>query len=679
MPSTRRAGSRAPQPPDPNDLPELDLDEVGPAPSSQERPRDPARVAAAILLARAIPAGGTLSGVVVLEPWSAPWSGLLADVWVVLARPGSDLATDLLPRAGVPPPTGRWHVVSREAGDRRRDDTADDDEAADALWRGHSVLGVSSAPGRHLPHALTRAADRSLAVDPLQPNDLREVAGIVTGDTPSLALSVAACAAVSPSMLRLARRPGQSADDYLRRIAALADTVDATPDTPVLTLDKLHGMDEAVRWGRDLAADLASYRSGRLEWSAVDRGALLVGAPGTGKTTFARALAHSCGVPLVSASYAKWQAARQGHLGDLLRAYPQSLGLQGADTFDEARKAAPYVLFIDELDSFFSRTGDTRHRDWWTSVVNALLEHLDGVERREGVVVVGATNHPDLVDPAIVRSGRLDRTVHIALPDQAALAGMLRVHLGQDLAGADLMPVALHAAGATGADCERWVRGAKRRARRASREVVIADLLAEVGGSEECRPRELRRIVAVHEAGHALMLALEEPGALRHVSIVRPPQPSGSREGSHGEVAGALVDAPLDERALGAVLRRLLAGRAAEHVVFAHLTAGSGGSTGSDLARATRVALAAETALGFSERPLLWRGLWDGDAVGPLLLGDRHLAERVNARLEAAWSEVCEMLRAHRAALDEMAGRLLARGALSGPEVEAIVASCEAG
>jgi cell division protease FtsH len=168
--------------------------------------------------------------------------------------------------------------------------------------------------------------------------------------------------------------------------------------------------------------------------------------------TFAQALARSCGVPLIVGSYAQWQTSGGGHLGDLLRAM--------AASFDAARKAAPSILFIDEIDSFYARQhGDTRNRDWWANVVGGLLQLLDGVEKRDGVVVVGATNHPELVDPAIIRGGRLDRTLEIGLPDQAALAGILRVHLRDDLAHTDLMLVAMQATGATGADAERWVRG----------------------------------------------------------------------------------------------------------------------------------------------------------------------------------------------------------------------------
>lgn len=658
MSPSRRVGVRTPHFPEPSDLTGDGVDASASDTKSRKSLPDPAKAAASVMLARAIAACGALSGVIVLEVWNAAWSEAVADAWAALVcgKPGLD-ADPPFPSSDLPP-TAIWHVVVCEAKDRRRGDR-DAEEAAEALWKGHNVCAVSSSPDRHLPRALVRAADRHVALGPLLPDGLCEAAEAVTGGKPSFALSAAACAAVTPGTLRLARRADQSADDYLRRVAALTETRNATADAPIATLNDLHGMDEAVKWGRDLAADLTAYRTGNLQWFAVDRGCVLVGAPGTGKTIFAQALARACGLPLVSASYARWQAKWDGHLGDLLRAM--------AETFDEARRAAPCILFIDELDSFHSRTGETRHRDWWTSVVNALLEHLDGVEKREGVVVVGATNHLSMVDPAITRSGRLDRTLRIPMPDQAALAGMLRVHLGRDLEHADLMPVALHAAGATGADCERWVRGARRRARHAGRTMAVDDLLAEVGGVGESRPPDHLGIVAVHEAGHALVLALEQPGALRHASIAR-------RSDSDGQVAALLAEAPIDESALNAILQRLLAGRAAEHVVIGRVTAGSGGHEDSDLAQATRIALAAETALGFSDQPLLWRGLWDVRAIGPVLLGNPHLAERVNTRLEAAWDRVCALLRAHRDTLDEITGHLLARGALGGAEIDRLVA-----
>jgi ATP-dependent Zn protease len=417
-------------------------------------------------------------------------------------------------------------------------------------------------------------------------------------------------------------------------------------------------MPEAVAWGRDLARDLAAYAAGALSWRDVDRGCLLAGPPGTGKTSFARALAATCGVPLIAASYARWQSCGDGHLGTLLRAMRAS--------FDEARKAAPCILFIDELDSFPDRSADTRHRDWWTSVVGGLLEQLDGLEGREGVVVLGATNHPGMIDPAILRAGRLDRSIAIPLPDQPALAAILRVHLGDDLAGEDLARAALHARGATGADCAKWVRGARRRARGGGRAMRPEDLVAEIRGSAGAHPAEARRIPAVHEAGHALLQALERPGTLRYVSI-REDARSGGR---------TVVDVPDEEASeawVGLHLRRLLAGRAAEQEVLGQVTGGAGGPAGSDLARATRLAANAETALGLSDRPLLWRGFWDGQEMAALMMAQPDVAQRVETRLEAAYGEARAVLRRHRAELDAVVAALLEREVLEGAEVEAIL------
>jgi cell division protease FtsH len=139
-------------------------------------------------------------------------------------------------------------------------------------------------------------------------------------------------------------------------------------------------------------------------------------------------------------------------------------------SFAQAREktavAGGAILFIDEVDSFPNRETLTHHyKDYEIQVVNALLAEIDGVEGRRGVVLLAACNHPHLLDPALVRSGRLDRHIRISLPDQAALARILREHLGKDFGGESLQEAALAAAGASGADCEPFVRGARRRAR----------------------------------------------------------------------------------------------------------------------------------------------------------------------------------------------------------------------
>jgi ATP-dependent Zn protease len=281
-------------------------------------------------------------------------------------------------------------------------------------------------------------------------------------------------------------------------------------------------------------------------------------------------------------------------------------------------------------------------------------------------VVLGATNHPELIDPAILRAGRLDRCIAIPLPDQAALAAILRVHLGQELPDADLTRAALHARGATGADCAKWVRGTRRRARGSGRPMLPDDLMAEIRGGAGACPVEQRRIPAVHEAGHALLQALEQPGTLQYVSIREDTR-------STGRTVVSVPEEDASEAWIGLQLRRLLAGRAAEQEVRGQVTGGAGGTAESDLARATRLAVNAETALGFSSRPLLWRGFWDGQEVASLVLARPDIAERVETRLAAAFEEARALLRQHRAALDALVTALLEREVLDGAEVEAIL------
>lgn len=190
------------------------------------------------------------------------------------------------------------------------------------------------------------------------------------------------------------------------------------------TVETLHGYGDAKAWALNLKHDLALWTSGTLPWSEMSTKLLLSGPPGTGKTTFARALCNTLQVPLVATSVATW--LEPSHLGDVIKRMRL--------TFEEARRRAPCILFVDEIDGIGRRGEKNDHDDYWNSVVNKLLELIDGTLKSEGLIIVGATNRPGVIDPAIRRSGRLETHIEIPLPDVDALVSILAHHLGADLA-----------------------------------------------------------------------------------------------------------------------------------------------------------------------------------------------------------------------------------------------------
>lgn len=453
--------------------PEIDRGAAAAEDAAKAPQIDPVEAAAEVILRRALDAAPELkealaaAGVaVVVQVPGAGWMGPVETVWGRVVWPHSDVDQD-----GDSIKTPFWRFPARHTAwvAYRRDGTQKDHSpgrgnagVSAALSAGCPVVGFSPVPERHLPRDLMRVTDLRIVIRPLDATALAETLGVLTGTLPTTALPETLCRRIAVEDLRLAWRPGTGADGYMGRLRRLLEAKEASTG---VVLGQLHGMDEAVTWGMALARDLAEYRRGVLPWSAVDRGVLLYGPPGTGKTTFAKALAGSCGVPLISGTLSQWQAA--GYLNDLLKAMRAA--------FAEARAAAPAILFIDEIDSFGDRTRFTHdNKDYSIQVVNGLLEELDGIGGREGVVVVGACNHPGRLDPAITRSGRLDRAIAIPVPDQQALVRILRHHLGVDLPDVGLSTAALLALGGTGADCERWVRGARRRARHAGRDLVVA-------------------------------------------------------------------------------------------------------------------------------------------------------------------------------------------------------------
>jgi ATP-dependent Zn protease len=331
------------------------------------------------------------------------------------------------------------------------------------------------------------------------------------------------------------------------------------------------------------------------------------------------------------------------------------------ESFAEARAKAPCLFLIDELDSFGDRASfSADHKDYSVQVVNGLLESLDGVGGRQGVVVIGATNHAHLIDPAITRAGRLDRTVEIPLPDIQSLAQILRFHLKGDLDGVDIKAAAVAARGGTGADCESWVRRARGAARRSARQLHLDDLLAAINEQKSSMPGHLRARVACHEAGHALVTIALSLGTPTSLSLH---DWGGSTEISWERRA-------LTGRDLLRYIAQLLAGREAERLIFDDITAGAGGVEQSDLARATTLAAAYEGSYGLGTLGPLWLGAPSEMTTIARLTA---IGSRVSKILEHAAQQALRALKENRPALERLSAALSDASYLDAADVTRLV------
>lgn len=461
-------------------------------------------------------------------------------------------------------------------------------------------------------------------------------------------------------LLRKTRNPAKVTAALRRMSSEPRPGNRARPDAP--RLEDLHGYGEAAEWGLDLARDLADWKAGTLPWSDVDRGVLLSGAPGTGKTTFAAALARTCGAHFIPGSYATWQSA--GHLGDFQRAVRKA--------FDEAKSKAPSILLIDEVDALGSReTGDKHDRDYTDKVIATFLECLDGSEGREGVVVIGAANHPDRLDPALRRPGRLDRHIVIPLPDARARTGILRHHLSRACVGEDLSTVVELTEGMAGAGLEQLVRQARRLARRHRRDMTVGDML-------ECLPPRIpvpeaaRWRIAVHEAGHAVVGLTEGHGRLVSVEVsrMRNPTPEGPR--MRAQATWELDDGERITSQREDYLRNIavtLGGIAAEKIVFGAASDGAGGGEESDLATATRLAAAVEGSLGLGGSLTHLATL---DHVHLLATRDYTVRKRVEETLQESLRRAESIVDERRDDVLAVAREVFEREKLTGEEVREI-------
>src|SRR5947207_7710821 len=437
-----------------------------------------------------------------------------------------------------------------------------------------------------------------------------------------------------------------------------------TADSSV-SWDDVAGLDEAKEELHEVVDFLREpERFGRLG-ARVPKGILLYGPPGTGKTLLAKAIASEAGAKF----YAQSASAFVEMFAGLGAARIRKL-------FEEARKNAPAIVFIDELDAaggHRSGMGFTREQD---QTLNQLLVELDGFESREQVIVMGASNRLQDLDAALLRPGRFDRQVHVAAPDLAGREEILGVHtrgkpLGEDV---DLKVVARHTAGLTGAELENIANEAAIFAGRAGQQQLRQVDFHEprdrvVAGLQQRKvvTEKERRILAYHEAGHAVMSHLTGDLLPVHkVTIV-----------SRGQALGYTLNMPNEERYLHTaeefedLLKVYLAGRAAEQVVFGRITNGAA----NDLEKTTEVARAMVFEYGMSNATASRTMRADNYALSE---ETKRLRDQEQARLtDEAYEEAIRLLQKHRLVLDRIAVALLEKETLDKDELAELVGAVE--
>ena len=450
----------------------------------------------------------------------------------------------------------------------------------------------------------------------------------------------------------------------------------STDENKKINFGSVAGLKEEKEELEELVDFLRSPRKYTKLGARIPKGVLLVGPPGTGKTLLAKAVAGEAGVPFFSVSGSDFVEMFVGVGASRVR-----------DLFEDAKKNAPCIVFIDEIDAVARRrgTGMGGGHDEREQTLNQLLVEMDGFGVNEGIIVMAATNRVDILDPAIMRPGRFDRKVHVGRPDIGGREEILKVHaqnkpLGDDV---DLKQIAQTTAGFTGADLENLLNEAAIYAAKEDRAYIIqGDIrksFVKVGIGSEKRSRIItekeKRITAYHEAGHAILFhVLPDVGPVYSVSII----PTG--------IGAAGYTMPLPEReemfnTKGRMLQEIivdLGGRVAEELIFDDITTGAS----QDIKQATGVAKAMVTKYGMSEHVGLINYDNDDDEVfiGRDLAHTRAYGENIagvidqeiKRIIDECYQKSKDILMEHEKILHKCADLLLEKEKISRDEFEAL-------
>lgn len=453
----------------------------------------------------------------------------------------------------------------------------------------------------------------------------------------------------------------------------------------VYTMEKTTGVTFADVAGQDEAkeslSEMVDYLKNPEKYQKIGakqpKGAILVGPPGTGKTLLAKAVAGEAGVPFYSLSGSEFVEMFVGVGASRVR-----------DLFQQAGKNAPCIVFIDEIDAIGKkRDNQMGGNDEREQTLNQLLAEMDGFESGKGVLVLAATNRPEVLDKALLRPGRFDRRVIVDKPDLPGREAILRVHANKVSMSSDtdLHAIALATSGATGADLANMINEAALRAVKMGRQVVMQEDLMEsvevvIAGKEKkdrvLNPKE-REMVAYHEVGHALVTALQKNATpVQKITIV--PRTMGS--------LGYTMNVPEDERYLMtrdellAQINTLLGGRAAELVKFGVSTTGAS----NDIERATKLARSMVTQYGMSER----FGSMGLESTENQYLDGRNVptcSEQTNTQvddevrkiIDQCQQNAIQLLEKNQEALEKISQYLLEKENITGEEFMKVLGECK--